>query len=83
MVATPLFVQTGSGPGRVEERSVHAFASESMTADFPFARKLIVVRSVRTFKKTGHTSAESRYYLASGPPNEHRAERWLALIRGH
>ena len=54
-----------------------------MTADFPFARSLIVVRSVRTIKKTGQTSTESRYYLSSAPPKEHRAERWLALIRGH
>ena len=54
-----------------------------MSADFPFARSLIVVRSVRTIKKTGQTSTESRYYLASAPPKEHRAERWLALIRGH
>jgi len=54
-----------------------------MTADFPFARSLIVVRSVRTIKKTGHTSTESRYYLSSAPAKEHRAERWLALIRGH
>lgn len=42
-----------------------------------------MVRSVRTLKKTGHTSTESRYYLSSAPPQEHRAERWLALIRGH
>jgi predicted transposase YbfD/YdcC len=54
-----------------------------MTADFPFARSVIVVRSVRTIKKTGHTSTESRYYLSSTPPQEHRAERWLDLIRGH
>lgn len=54
-----------------------------MSADFPFARSLIVVRSVRTIKKSGHTSTESRYYLSSAPPEEHGAERWLALIRGH
>lgn len=67
----------------MEARSVHAFAIEPLTADFPFARSLIVVRSVRTIKKTGQTSTESRYYLSSAPPKEHRAERWLALIRGH
>ena len=54
-----------------------------MTADFPFARSLLVVRSVRTIKKTGITSTESRYYLSSTPPKEHSAERWLDLIRGH
>jgi predicted transposase YbfD/YdcC len=67
----------------VEQRSVHAFAIEPLTADFPFARSLIVVRSARTIKKTGQTSTESRYYLASQPPTEHPPERWLALIRGH
>ena len=56
---------------------------EPLTADFPFARSLIVVRSVRTLKKTGQTSTESRYYLSSTPPTEHRPERWLELIRGH
>ncbi len=54
-----------------------------MTADFPYARSLIVVRSVRTSKKTGQTRTESRYYLASSSPQEQRPERWLALIRGH
>lgn len=54
-----------------------------MTADFPYARSLIVVRSVRTLKKTGHTSTESRYYLSSRAPDDHRAEQWLTLIRGH
>ncbi len=54
-----------------------------MTADFPFARSLIVVRSRRTIKKTGVTSTESRYYLSSAQPDDHRDEQWLKLIRGH
>jgi predicted transposase YbfD/YdcC len=54
-----------------------------MTADFPFARSLIVVRSQRTIKKTGQTSTESRYYLSSCPPGTYRPEQWLELIRGH
>jgi predicted transposase YbfD/YdcC len=54
-----------------------------LTADFPFARSLLVVRSQRTNKKTGQTSTESRYYLSSCEPGEHRAEQWLELIRGH
>jgi predicted transposase YbfD/YdcC len=54
-----------------------------MTADFPFARSLIVVRSQRTIKKTGHTSSESRYYLSSAPPKDYSPEQWLTLIRGH
>ena len=31
-----------------------------MTADFPFARTLIVLRSERTIKKTGLSTTESR-----------------------
>lgn len=42
-----------------------------------------MVRSARTIKQTGQTSIESRYYLSSAPPKEHRPERWLELIRGH
>lgn len=56
---------------------------EPLTADFPFARSVIVVRSERTVKKTGQTSTESRYYLSSALPEEHTDERWLKLIRGH
>jgi predicted transposase YbfD/YdcC len=44
---------------------------------------LIVVRSQRTVKKTGHTTTESRYYLSSAPPEQYSPEQWLDLIRGH
>ena len=54
-----------------------------MTADFPLARSLLVVRRQRTIQKTGQTSRESRYSLASGPPETDRPEQWLGLIRGH
>ena len=54
-----------------------------MTADFPFARTLVVVRSQRTVKKTSQTSTESRYYLSSAPPGQYSPEQWLGLIRGH
>lgn len=62
---------------------MHAFAIEPLTADFPFARTLIVLRSERTVKKTGITTTESRYYLSSTPAQEYRPEQWLDLIRGH
>lgn len=62
---------------------MHAFAIEPLTADFPYARTLIVVRSERTVKKTGVTTTESRYYLSSAPPEQYRPEGWLDLIRGH
>src|SRR5512137_1724805 len=62
---------------------MHAFNLEAMSADFPYARSLIVVRSERTIKKTGQTSVESRYYLSSREHKELRAAQWLGLIRGH
>jgi hypothetical protein len=62
---------------------LHAFAIEPLAADFPFARTLIVVRSHRTRKRTGATTTESRYYLASAPPGHCKPHQWLALIRGH
>ena len=62
---------------------MHAFAIEPLTADFPHARTLIVLRSERTVKKTSITSTESRYYLSSAPPEQYQPEGWLGLIRGH
>jgi predicted transposase YbfD/YdcC len=62
---------------------VHAFAIEPLTADFPFARTLIVLRSERTLKKTSTTTTESRYYLSSAPAQHYQPEGWLNLIRGH
>jgi predicted transposase YbfD/YdcC len=54
-----------------------------MTANFPYARGLIVLRSTRTVKKTGETTTEPRYYLSSVPPDHYRPTDWLNLIRGH
>ena len=54
-----------------------------MTADFPFARSLIVMRTERTVKKTGATTTESHYYLSSLPPEQYRPAQWLEWIRGH
>lgn len=42
-----------------------------------------MLRSERTIKKTGASSAESRYYLSNALPGDYRAEQWLDLIRGH
>ena len=62
---------------------LHAFPLEPLTADFPHARTLIVLRSQRTLKKTGATTTESRYYLSSAPPEDYPSAGWLDLIRGH
>ncbi len=62
---------------------MHAFEFEAFSAQFPFARSLIVVRSQRTVKRTGASSMESRYYLSSREPGHHTALGWLEQIRGH
>lgn len=62
---------------------LHAFAIEPLTADFPYARTLVVVRSERTLKKSGARSTESRYYLSSAEASDHPPRQWLDLIRGH
>lgn len=62
---------------------VHAFDLEALSADFPYARSLVVVRSERTIKKTGQASVESRYYLSSRDAGEGTAAQWLGWIRGH
>jgi predicted transposase YbfD/YdcC len=67
----------------VDGRHLHPFAIEPLTADFPFARSLIVMRTERTVKKTGLTTTESHYYLCSLPPEQYRSDQWLDLIRGH
>jgi predicted transposase YbfD/YdcC len=54
-----------------------------MTADFPFARSLIVVRSERTMKKENKTTAENRFYLSSHLPDRYALSEWSSIIRGH
>ena len=53
-----------------------------MTADFPYARTLIGVKSTRsTKKKTG--KPVMRYYISSKPMEELTPANWLKRIRGH
>jgi predicted transposase YbfD/YdcC len=54
-----------------------------MEADFPFARSLVIMRTERTVKKTGQTTAESHYYLSSVCAEGYSPAQWLNLIRGH
>jgi predicted transposase YbfD/YdcC len=79
----PFFAQTTPGRGRVEVRQLAAFALEAAAVDFPFARSVIVVRSATTYKKSGETKTDTRYYLSSAEPADHTPARWQALVRGH
>ena len=54
-----------------------------MAIDFPFARTVVGIRSVRTVKSTGVTTTEWRFYLSSQDPAERTPENWIGLIRGH
>ena len=42
-----------------------------------------MVRSERTIKPTGQSSAESRSYLSSALPRQYTPRQWLEWIRGH
>lgn len=46
-------------------------------------RRVIVVRSEVTVKKTGQTGAEPRYYLTSAEPKERPLAHRQELVRGH
>ena len=56
---------------------------EAFAVEFPFARSVIVVRSATTYKKTGETKPETRYYLSSAEPADYTPAQWHALVRGH
>lgn len=79
----PFFAETTSGRGRIEVRQLAAFALEAAAVDFPFARTVIVVRSATTYKKTGETKTDTRFYLSSAEPTDHTPARWQAIVRGH
>jgi predicted transposase YbfD/YdcC len=79
----PPFVQTASGHGRIEERGLILRPVEPCAIDFAFARTLVAIQSRRTDKKSGQSSQETRYYLASQDLWERTPEGWIELIRGH
>jgi predicted transposase YbfD/YdcC len=54
-----------------------------MAIDFPFARTVVGIRSMRTVKSTGLTTTEWRFYLSSQEPSERTPENWIGLIRDH
>jgi predicted transposase YbfD/YdcC len=54
-----------------------------MVTGFAFSRSLIRIHSRRTDKKSGKTTEESRYYLASQELQERTPEGWINLSRAH
>ncbi len=79
----PLFVETTPGRGRVEVRRLAAVALEAAAVEFPFARCVIVVRSSTSYKKTGETKSETRYYLSSAEAADYTPAQWHGVVRGH
>lgn len=67
----------------MEHRALHAFPTDGMAMDFPYARSVVVVRSRRTEKRTQKTTGETRYYVSSLDPEELTPAAWHGLIRGH
>jgi hypothetical protein len=79
----PFFAQLTPGRGRIELRHLAAFALEAFAVDFPFARSVVVVRSATTYKRTGVTKSETRYYLTSAEAADYTPVQWHGLVRGH
>lgn len=54
-----------------------------MATGFPYSRTIVRISSRRTIKKTGHSTKQNRYYLASQEPQERSPEGWIELTRQH
>ena len=57
--------------------------AEPMATGFPYSRTIVRIESRRTIKKTGVSTEESRYYLASQEATERPPEGWIDLSRQH
>jgi predicted transposase YbfD/YdcC len=57
--------------------------AEPLASGFPFSRTIVQIVSRRTIKKTGKSSEETRYYLASQDAGERTPEDWINLSRSH
>lgn len=54
-----LFEEIKLGHGRIDNRALHAFATDEMAVDFPYNRSLVVVGSLRTEKHSGKITEET------------------------
>jgi predicted transposase YbfD/YdcC len=72
------------GHGRIETRATHVYPLEDPASiGFPHARTLLkTVRSSRE-TRTGKTSSETAYHLASEDHGARTPAAWAALVRGH
>lgn len=73
----------GAGHGRIEERSAKAAKADWLAGRHPQwkeLRSIAAITCLRTDKKTGAASKETRFYISSLPPDP---ERLLAASRAH
>ena len=54
-----------------------------MATGFAYSRTIVRICSRRTIKKTGHSTEENRYYLASQELHERTPQAWIQLSRQH
>ena len=74
---------TDAGHGRIEQRTAWAADAAWLAERHPQwrgLRSILAVACLRTDKKTGATSRETRFYISSLPPDP---ERLLAAVRAH
>ena len=78
----PLFAQTEPNRGRIETRAVSRAAGEPDALPFFGTRRAFDTRNATTFKKDGHTTRHTRYFVTSLTTQEARASHQAALARG-
>lgn len=72
------------GHGRVETRTTHVYPLEDpASVGFPHVRTLLKTERFSTNCKTGKTSRETVYHLASEAYDAHTPQAWAAIIRDH
>lgn len=57
--------------------------AEPLATGFAYSRTIVHIHSRRTIKKTGQSTQEDRYYLASQESGERSLEGWIELSRQH
>jgi len=82
LAAHPLFVDTAIGHGRIEERALHPWPIEPLTADFPRPHLDRIAQPARP-KENRSTSTESRFYLSSARRKafDDEAKIWLSASK--
>jgi len=71
------------GHGRIEHRELSRISVEATSADFPHARTVLAVRSVRTVVRQNKHSQETRYFISSLEATEQTPQQMGKRIRDH